>query len=171
MWWWWWRRRKKENNRNVVVVVVVVLVEENNRILWPETLNKCATFYLFLSLHFAPEELTWVGSVLSAKNPLVEKIVCKGTWCLNTAMLVSPHFKQFQCFHRNVSGFASSILSPPWLPERAAPEKRPGFDLYCSKLQRPFTLPRRGSFLHIKIGVLLQSRRNSLDEFNVWHGD
>ena len=37
MWWWWW---------------------ENNRILWPENLYKCATFYLFLSLHFAPEELT-----------------------------------------------------------------------------------------------------------------
>ena len=87
------------------------------RILWPENLYKCATFYLFLSLHFAPEELTWVGSVLSAKNPLVEKIICKGTWCLNTAMLVSPHFKQFQYFHRNVSSFASSILSPPWLPE------------------------------------------------------
>ena len=32
--------------------------EENNRILWPEDLYKCATFYLFLSLHFAPEELT-----------------------------------------------------------------------------------------------------------------
>ena len=26
-------------------------------------------------------------------------------------MLVSPHFKQFQYFHRNVSGFASSITS------------------------------------------------------------
>ena len=48
--------RRKENNRNVVVVVVVVvLVEENNTILWPENLFKCATFYLFLSLHFAPE--------------------------------------------------------------------------------------------------------------------
>ena len=48
------------NNRNVVMVVVVVVVlgEENNRILWPENLYKCATFYLFLSLHFAPEELT-----------------------------------------------------------------------------------------------------------------
>ena len=65
---------------------------------------------LSLSLHFAPEELTRLGSVLSAKNPLVEKIICKRTWCLNTAMLVSQHFKQFQCFHRNVSGFASSIL-------------------------------------------------------------
>ena len=48
---WWWR----ENNSNVVVVV---LGEENNRILWPEDLYKCATFYLFLSLHFAPEEVT-----------------------------------------------------------------------------------------------------------------
>ena len=48
----------KKNNRNVVMVVVVVLGEENNRILWPENLYKCATFYLFLSLHFAPEELT-----------------------------------------------------------------------------------------------------------------
>ena len=53
------RRRKRKNNRNVVVVVVVVVLgEENNRILWPENLYKCATFYLFLSLHFAPEELT-----------------------------------------------------------------------------------------------------------------
>ena len=43
-------------------------------------------------------------------------------------MLVSPHFKQFQCFHRNVSGFASSILSHPILPEWPGPEKRPGFD-------------------------------------------
>ena len=52
-------RRRKENNRNVVVVVVVVVLEEeNNIILWPENLYKCATFYLFLSLHFAPEELT-----------------------------------------------------------------------------------------------------------------
>ena len=48
------RRRRKENNTNVVVVVVVVLGE----VLWPENLYKCATFYLFLSLHFAPEELT-----------------------------------------------------------------------------------------------------------------
>ena len=125
---------------------MVVLGEENNWILSPENLYKCATFYLFLSLHFAPEGLTWVGSVLSTKNPLVEKIVCKGTWCLNTAMLVSPHFKQFQCFHRNVSGFASSILSLPWLPEWLALEKRPGFDFYCNKLQRPFSLPRRGSY-------------------------
>ena len=91
------RRRRRKNNRNVVVVVVVVLGEENNRILWPENLYKCATFYLFLSLHFALQELTWVGSVLSAKNPLVEKIICKGTWCLNTAMLLSPQIKQFQC--------------------------------------------------------------------------
>ena len=54
MWWWW------ENNGNVVAVVVVVVVlgEENSRILWPENLYKCATFYLFLSLNLAPEELT-----------------------------------------------------------------------------------------------------------------
>ena len=67
----------EENNRNVVVVVMVE--EEKNRILWSENLYQCATFYLFLSLHSAPEELTSVGSVLSAKNPLVERIVCKGT--------------------------------------------------------------------------------------------
>ena len=71
MWWWWWWR---ENNRNVAVVV-----EENMGNLGPENLYKCSTFFLFLSLHSAPEELTRVGSVLSAKNPLVEKIVCKGT--------------------------------------------------------------------------------------------
>ena len=88
--------------------------EENNRIFYGlKNLYKRATFYLFLSLHSALEELTWIGSVLSAKNPLVERIVCKGTWCLNNAMLVSPHFKQFQCFHRNVSGFASSTFHLP----------------------------------------------------------
>ena len=124
MWRWWWRR---ENNRNVVVaVVVLVVLEENNIILWPEILCKCSTFFLFLSLHSAPEELIWVGSVPFAKNPLVEKIVCKGTWCLHTARLVSPHFKQCQCFHRNVSGFALSILSPPLSPKWPCPEKRPG---------------------------------------------
>ena len=144
---------EKKNDRNVVAAVVVV-VEENNGILWPANLYKCGTFYLFLSLHSAREELTWAGSVLPAKNPLVERIACKGTWCLNTAMLVSPHFKQFQYFHRNVSGFASSILSPPWLPEWPGPEKRPGFDRYCNKLQRPFTLPRRGSFGVIHNGSL-----------------
>ena len=147
------RRRRRKSNRNVMVVVVVVFGEENNRILWPENLYKCATFYLFFSLHFAPEELTWVGSVLSVKSPLVEKIICKGKWCLNTAMLVSPHFKLFQYFH-SVSGFASSTLSPPWLPEWPGREKRPGFDRYCNKLQRPFTLPRRGSFGVIHNGSL-----------------
>ena len=52
------------------MVMVVVEVERlqlkcgggggggKNRILWPENLYKCATIYLFLSLHFAPEELT-----------------------------------------------------------------------------------------------------------------
>ena len=35
-----------------------------------KTLYKCATFYVFLGLHFAPEELTWVGSV-----PRLRKIV------------------------------------------------------------------------------------------------
>ena len=55
----------KENNRNVVVVVVeesntnVVVVEEEEsyRILWPSNLYICATSYLFLRLHSAPEEL------------------------------------------------------------------------------------------------------------------
>ena len=56
----------------------MVVVEENIEILWPENLYKCSTFFLFLSLHSAPEELTRVGSVLSAKNPLVERVVCKG---------------------------------------------------------------------------------------------
>ena len=62
------------NNRDVVVVVV----EGNIGILWPENLYKCSTFFLFLNLHSAPEELTRVGSVLSAKNLLLERIVCKG---------------------------------------------------------------------------------------------
>ena len=52
------RGRRRKNNRNVMVVVVVVLGEENYRILWPKSLYKCATFYLFFSLDFAPEELT-----------------------------------------------------------------------------------------------------------------
>ena len=97
MWWWWWWRRKA--------------IE-----MWFHglpNLYKRAKFYLFLSLHSAREELTWVGSVPFAKNCLVERIACKGTRCLNTAMLVSPHFKQLRCLHRNVSGFALSILSPP----------------------------------------------------------
>ena len=132
MWWWWcwWRK----NNRNVVVVVVVV------------NLCKCATFHLFLSLHSASEELTWVGSVRFAKNRLVERIACKDMWYLNTAILVSPHSKQFQCLQKNVRGFASSILSPAWLPEWPGPEKRPGFYLYYSKLQRQFAFPRREPF-------------------------
>ena len=54
-------------------------MEENNEILWAANLYKCATFYLFLSLHCAPEGLTCAGSVLSAKNPVVERIECKGT--------------------------------------------------------------------------------------------
>ena len=45
---------EEESKRNVVVVVV----EENNGISWPQNLYKCATFYLFLSLHSALEELT-----------------------------------------------------------------------------------------------------------------
>ena len=49
---------EKENDRNVVAAVVVVVVEENNGILWPANLYKCGTFYLFLSLHSAREELT-----------------------------------------------------------------------------------------------------------------
>ena len=54
----------KENNRNVVVVVeesntnvVVVEEQESYRILWPSNLYICATSYLFLRLHSAPEEL------------------------------------------------------------------------------------------------------------------
>ena len=138
-WWWWWRRRRKA-------------IE-----MWFHglpNLYKRATFYLFLSLHSAPEKLTWVGSVPFAKNRLVERVACKGMRCLNTAMLVSPHFKQFRCLHRNVSGFALSILSPPKLLEWPSPEKRPGFYLYYIKLQRQFTFPQRGSFGVIHNGSL-----------------
>ena len=46
---------------------------ENSRILWPENLYKSATCHLYLSLHSAPEELTGVGSLLSAKSPLLER--------------------------------------------------------------------------------------------------
>ena len=48
---------EKENDRNVEAAKVVV-VEENNGILWAANLYKCGTFYLFLSLHSAREELT-----------------------------------------------------------------------------------------------------------------
>ena len=77
-----------ESNRNVVVVVVVVVkessrnevvLEENYRILWASNLYKCSTSYLFLSLHSAPEELTWFGSAPFAENRLVKRIACKGT--------------------------------------------------------------------------------------------
>ena len=140
--WWWWR----ENNRNVVVVAVVVVEEENNRILWLENLYKSATFYpafsVYILLLTSWHDMSWFWSV--CENLLVERIVCKGTWCLNTSMLVSPNFKQFRlCCHRNVSGFASSILLPPWLPEWPGPEKQHGFGLYYSKFQRQFTFPRR----------------------------
>ena len=55
-----------ENYKKVVVVVdeeeskrnVVMVAEENNGISWSQNLYKCATFYLFLSLHSALEELT-----------------------------------------------------------------------------------------------------------------
>ena len=142
-------RRWRENNRNEDE-----RRRDNNRILWPENLYKWATFYLFLRLYSSPEELTWIGSVLSAKNPLVEKIICKGSWLLNAAILVSLHFKQLQCLHRNVSGCASSILLPAWLPEWPCPEKRPGFYLYYNKLQKQFTFPWRGSFGVIHNGSL-----------------
>ena len=138
MWWWWWWRRKA--------------IE-----MWFHglpNLYKRAKFYLFLSLHSAREELTWVGSVPFAKNCLVERIACKGTRCLNTAMLVSPHFKQLRCLHRNVSGFALSILSPPWLLEWPSPKKWPGFYLYYIKFQRQFTFPQGGSFGVIHNGSL-----------------
>ena len=98
-------------------------------------------------------DMSWFCSV--CEKSFSRKEVWKGTWCLNTALLVSPHFKQFQqCFHRNVSGFASSILLPPWLPEWPGPEKRHGFDLYYRKLQRQFTFPGRESFGVIHNGIL-----------------
>ena len=64
----------KENNRNVMVV----MEEENNRNVVVVVVYKCATFYLFLGLHSAPEKLTSVGSVPFAKNRQVERIACKG---------------------------------------------------------------------------------------------
>ena len=149
--WWWWR----ENSRNVVGVVVVEGKQwkcgggggagrkQWNFMTWKPI--KMRNILPLSQSKFCSRgvDVSWLRSV--CQNPLVEKIVCKGTWCVNTARLVSPHFKHFQCFHRNVSGFASSISSPPWLPEWPGPEKRPGFDLYCSKLHRPFTIPWRRS--------------------------
>ena len=95
-WWWWWRSKAIE--------------------MWFHglpNLYKRSTFCLFLSLHSAPEDLTWVGSVPFAKNRLVERIACKGTRCLNTTMLVSPHFKEFRCLHRNVSGHYLLLFKNP----------------------------------------------------------
>ena len=39
--------------------------------------------------------------------------MCKGMWCLNTAMMVSPHFKQFR-FHR-MSAVSIGSISPFYL--------------------------------------------------------
>ena len=94
--WWWWRRKPIEfyDLKTYIKAQHFTWLSQSTFCCWGVG-------------------MTWVGSVVSAKNPLVERIVCKGTWCLNTAMLVSPNFKQFQlCFHRNVSGFASSTLLP-----------------------------------------------------------
>ena len=97
-------------------------------------------------------DLSWFCSVceksVSRKDNMQRHVMSK-----HRNASLTP-FKQFQYFHRNVSSFASSTLSPPWLPEWPGPEKRPGFDRYCNKLQRPFTLPRRGSFGVIHNGSL-----------------
>ena len=94
MWrWWWWKK--------------------NNGILWPENRYKCATFF---SLNSAPEELTWVGSVLSARNPLVERIVCKrhvmskhrsaGLTPFQTVAMFSQKFQRFRFEHPFTSTIA-----------------------------------------------------------------
>ena len=111
----------EENYRNVVAVVVMVVVEENNRyvvgeknkkvvvveennwILWPENLYKCATFHLFLSLHSSSEDLTWVGSVLSAKNPI-----------LKYNMITTTSTKQAQIFNgKKIPISQNNITKPP----------------------------------------------------------
>ena len=102
-------------------------------------------------------ELTWVGSVPFTTNLLVENIICKGTWFPNIAILVwSPQFTQFQCLHKSVSGFSSSILLAAWLPGWPGLERQPGFDLYYNKHQKPFTFPRRGSFGVIHSATCIQ---------------
>ena len=40
-----------------MAVVVLVVLKENNGILWLENLYKCSTFFLFVNLVSAPEEL------------------------------------------------------------------------------------------------------------------
>ena len=64
-------------------------------------------------------------------------------------MLLSPHFTQFQCLHKSVSDFVSSILLPPWLPESPGPEKRPGSiattTSFRSHLPSPIFLQGKGS--------------------------
>ena len=100
--WWWWCR---ENNRNVVVAVVVVL-QENNGPLWPENPYKCS-FFLFLSIDSAPEELTKVGSVPFAKNPLIKKIQRHvmsnhrkaGLTLFQTVLMFSPKCQRFHFEH------------------------------------------------------------------------
>ena len=57
-------------------------------------------------------------------------------------------------FSQKCQRFRFKHLLPPWLLEWPAQEKRPGFDLYCNKLQRQFTLHRRGLFGVIHNGIL-----------------
>ena len=90
----------------------------DNGILLPENFTEMRNVLRFSRSTFCSwgVDMSWFCSPF-AKNRLLEKIICKGTWCLNTSMLVSPHLKQFQCLHLNVRGFASCVLSPAWLPE------------------------------------------------------
>ena len=64
-------------------------------------------------------------------------------------------FQTVPIFSQKCQRFRFEHLSPPWLPEWPGPEKRPGFDRYCNKLHRPFTLPQRGSFGVIQNGTFV----------------
>ena len=138
MWWlWWWRREGGGVN-----------------------LYKCPTFYLFLGLHSAPPwegDVSWFCSVceksLSRKDIMQRHVMSK-----QSKACLTP-FQQLQCLQKNVSGFTSSILSHAWLPGWPGLERRRGFDLYYSKLQRQFTFPWRGQFGVIHNGNLRIQKR------------
>ena len=162
MWWrwWWWSR---ENNWNEVVVVGKQLKCGVGGLGGGKQLNFMAWKPIYMSNILPLSESTFCSwgvdmsrfcsvceKSLSRKDSMQRHVMSKLRNAGLTPFKTVPMFS----FHRNVSGFASRILSPPWLPEWLGPEKRPGFDLYCNKLQRPFTLPRRGSFGVIHNGSL-----------------
>ena len=97
-------------------------------------------------------DMSWLCSVceksFSGKDNMQRHVMSKhcndGLTIFQTVLIFSQKCQRFRFEHP----------FPLWLPEWPGPEKRPGFDGYCNKLQRPFTLPRRGSFGVIHNGSL-----------------